>query len=75
MEAFHKWQIRYILKSGIHLFGVYRATESDPDKIAMKILKANDDTIHVTNGSGDNGRLFVRHDEIAAVLVVELEGK
>ena len=71
----HKWQIKFVLKSGYHMYGVYRGTESTADAVLEKIWNAEENHVHVYNGASDNGRLFVRHREVAAALVTELTGK
>ena len=61
------WTIKFYMKNGDVIQGLYVGSEESSGDVANKILNGNDNTFNGLFGEDENHNLFVRVGEIQAI--------
>lgn len=63
----YHWKLKYYLKNGTVIEGIYHGNEKDSGEVAKWLLNGDINSFNGCRGADDKSNLLVRNGEIAAL--------
>lgn len=70
----YEWRIKFILKSGYCIEGIYKGPEKNSNDIAKRFLEGKDNTFNGLRGLEGVHNILVNNTEVAAIDISQNDG-